>query len=129
MADSPYLIALALLEQDGNRVMPLQGKSLSAAIPADGDPGELGQQQALALLLRIWQRSDSGPLARANGAHSLLLLQVPIEALQLELPQCKADWLNGGSTEALLVGLKAVASSIWSLAVEPRGPISLTRLH
>ncbi|MEN9496220.1 MAG: hypothetical protein RLZZ137_1260, partial [Cyanobacteriota bacterium] len=28
MADAPYLIALALVEQNGARAMPLQGKSL-----------------------------------------------------------------------------------------------------
>ena len=52
MADAPYLIALALLEQNGERAMPLQGKSLREPLPADGDPGEVGQQQALELLLR-----------------------------------------------------------------------------
>ena len=60
MADAPYLIALALLEQNGVRAMPLQGKSLREPIPADGDPGELGHQQALGLMLRVWQRSEQG---------------------------------------------------------------------
>ena len=58
MADAPYLIALALLEQNGERAMPLQGKSL----PADGDPGEVGREQALDLLTRVWHRSDAGAL-------------------------------------------------------------------
>ena len=38
MADAPYLIALALLEQQGERAMPLQGKSLREPLPDDGDP-------------------------------------------------------------------------------------------
>jgi len=129
MADTPYLLALALLEQNGTRAMPLQGKSLPAPIAADGEPGEVGRQQALELLLRLWQRSDSGPLARAQGTLSLLLVEVPMEALQSELPQLKADWLNSANGDALLDGLKLVARGIWSLQVEPRGPLSFTRLH
>ncbi len=66
MADAPYLIALALLEQNGERAMPLQGKSLREPLAADGDPGEVGRQQALELLVRVWQRSDQGALSRAG---------------------------------------------------------------
>jgi len=51
MADAPYLIAIALLQQDGSRAMPLQGKSLRSAIAADADPAEVGREQLLALLL------------------------------------------------------------------------------
>ena len=50
MADAPYLIVLALLEQGGERAMPLQGKSLREPLPAGADPGEVGRQQALDLL-------------------------------------------------------------------------------
>ena len=46
MADAPYLIVLALLEQGGERAMPLQGKSLPEPLPAGADPGEEGHQQA-----------------------------------------------------------------------------------
>jgi hypothetical protein len=94
MADAPYLIALALLEQNGTRAMPLQGKSLRDPIPTGGDPGDEGRRQVLELLVRIWQRSDSGLLQRAAGSNSLLLAEVPIEALQLQLPQLKANWLT-----------------------------------
>ena len=51
MASAPYLIALALLEQNGRRALPLQGRSLQAAIPADADPGADGHAQALQLLV------------------------------------------------------------------------------
>jgi len=96
MADAPYLIALALLEQNGERAMPLQGKSLREALPADADPGEVGRQQALELMLRVWQRSDQGPVTRAAGEHSLLLITVPIEALQEAIPAIRRN----GSTVA-----------------------------
>jgi hypothetical protein len=129
MADAPYLIALALLEQNGRRAMPLQGKSLREPLPAEGDPGEVGRQQALELLLRVWQRSDAGPLQRAAAGHSLLLVAVPIEALTEQLPALKAQWLNSGDTAALLQELEQLASGIWSLPLEPRQPLHYTRLH
>ena len=130
MADAPYLIALALLEQNGERAMPLQGKSLRQPLPADGDPGEVGRQQALELLVRVWQRSDQGALSRAAGDQSLLLVAVPIEALQEDLPALKAQWLNSGDTAALLQGLSGLAGgAIWSVSQEARQPLSFRPLR
>jgi hypothetical protein len=129
MADAPYLIALALLEQNGTRAMPLQGKSLREPMAEPGDPGEEGRRQVLELLVRVWQRSDSGPLQRAAGSYSLLLAEVPIEALQLQLPQLKADWLNSGDAEKLLEELAQVASSLWRVSQEPRSPLVFERIR
>lgn len=128
MTDAPYLIAMALLEQGGQRALPLQGTGLQAPLPAGADPGEAGERQALELLLRVWQRSEEGPLRRAAGEPSLLLVTVPIEALQQELPALKAAWIQGGSTEALLQGLRELGSGLWSLSVEPRQPLRFTAL-
>jgi len=128
MADAPYLIALALLDQGGQRAMPLQGKSLREPLPADGDPGEVGRLQALDLLVRVWQRSDQGPLSRASGDQSLLVVAVPIEALQEDLPALKAAWLNSGDTAALVQGLAELGSGVWSLTLESRQPLSYRRL-
>ena len=129
IADAPYLIALALLEQQGERAMPLQGKSLREPLPADGAPGAVGHQQALELLMRVWQRSDQGALRRAGGTHSLLLIAVPIEALQEQVPALKARWLNGGDTATLLDDLRRIAEAVWSLELEPRQPLRYMRLH
>ena len=120
MADAPYLIAIALLQQDGSRAMPLQGKSLRSAIAADADPAEVGREQLLALLPRVWQRSDAGALARASNSNGLLLA---------ELPQLKADWLNSGDTEALLAGLRRLAGGIWRVTIEARAPMRFERLQ
>lgn len=128
MADAPYLIALALLEQNGERAMPLQGKSLREAIPAEGDPGEEGHRQALELLLRVWQRSDEGLLRRGAGEQSLLLAEVPMAALMDQLPAIKAQWIRDGDTEALMAQLKAFCGGIWSLNLERRGPLTFRRL-
>lgn len=128
MADAPYLIALALLEQNSERAMPLQGKSLREPLPADGDPGEVGRHQALELLVRVWQRSDQGALSRAAGDQSLLVVAVPIEALQEDLPALKAQWLNSGDMAALVQGLVALGAGVWSLNMEPREPLAYRRL-
>lgn len=128
MADAPYLIVLALLEQDGQRAMPLQGLSLREPLPPDGDPGEVGRAQALELLLRVWQRSAAGPLRQAADNRSLLLLTVPIEALQERVPALKARWIATGDTAALLEGLRALAGGLWSLDLEPRGPLRYSPL-
>ena len=128
MAEAPYLIALALLEQDGRRAMPLQGKSLQEPLAAGADPGEEGHRQALELLVRVWQRSDNGPLCRAAGPASLLLAEVPMAALMDQLPALKAQWLNSGDTPALVRELLALGGAVWSLGLEQRGPLQFTRL-
>jgi hypothetical protein len=120
MADAPYLIALALLEQQGERAMPLQGKSLREAIGPGGDPGAVGERLAYELLLRCWQRSERGPLQRALQEQSLLLVEVPIEALQTTLPNLKAAWIRSGDGPALLRGLRDAASGLWRLELPDR---------
>lgn len=129
MADAPYLIALALLDQDGRRAMPLQGKSLRQPISGDDDPGDVGRQQVLELLVRIWQRSEDGGVRRAAAADSLLVVAVPIEALQEQLPTLKAAWLNSGDTAALLQGLHSLADGLWRLQLEPRQSLRYERLN
>lgn len=129
MADAPYLIALVLLEQDGQRALPLQGKSLREAVPADGDPGEDGKAQALELLVRVWQRSEAGALRRAAGDRSLLLAEVPLESVTEQLPALKARWLAEGNSEALLQELGALSTGLWSLSLEPRQPLRWFRLR
>lgn len=54
---------------------------------------------------------------------------MPIEALQTDLPQIKANWINSGDAEALLAELRQLAGGIWSLTVEPRGPLGFERLQ
>ena len=128
VADAPYLIALALLEQQGERAMPLQGKSLREPIGAGEDPGIVAEQLLYGLLLRIWQRSDQGPLQRSAAEHSLLLVQVPIEALQTTLPSLKAAWVSDGNVEALLGKLAEVASGIWRVELPHREAPHFVRL-
>jgi len=115
MADTPYLVALALVEVGGRRALPLGGQSWPAAATAE-DPGELGRGLALELLLRLWQRSDEGALARAAASDSLLLLEMPLERMSEQLPTLKARWLAGGDNDTLLAELRGLALRGWQVS-------------
>ena len=125
MADAPYLVALAFVEIAGQRALPLTGKSQSAAAAAAVDPGEEGRTLALELLLRLWQRSDEGPLQRAAGDASLLLLELPMDLMSEQLPRLKAAWISSGDTAALLLSLQGLATRAWRLSIAKYEPVSL----
>ena len=125
MADTPYLIAMALFDQQGRRALPLAGRSQAEVAPIGEAPQLLGHALVLELLLRVWQRSDEGALQRAAGLHSLLLVELPIERLPEDLPAIKAAWLKTGDTEAFKVALQAMSSRGWTMAVEKFKPVVL----
>ena len=128
MAAAPYLLVLALLEQGGRRALPLQGQSLREPLAAGEGPGPAGERQALELLVRVWQRSEQGPLRRAAGAESLLLVTVPIEALMEAVPALKAAWITSGDTTALIRELQDLGGALWRVAQEPRQPLQFIPL-
>lgn len=123
MADAPYLIALAFLELSGERALPLAGKSLPAAAAADPHPEVEGSPLALELLLRIWQRSDEGPLRRAAGDASLLLVEMPMEVMSEQLPLWKTQWVKGGDTRRCLGHLQEMVSRAWRISIAVREPV------
>ena len=125
MADTPYLIAMALFDQQGRRALPLAGRSQAEVAPIGEAPELLGHALALELLLRVWQRSDEGSLQRAAGLYSLLLVELPMERLPEDLPAIKAAWLKTGDTEAFKVALQAMSSRGWTMAVEKFKPVVL----
>lgn len=125
MADTPYLIAMALFDQQGRRALPLAGRSQAEVAPIGKAPELLGHALALDLLLRVWQRSDEGSLQRAAGLYSLLLVELPMERLPEDLPAIKAAWLKTGDTEAFKVALQAMSSRGWTIAVEKFKPVVL----
>lgn len=129
MAEAPYLVALALLELDGKRILPITGKSQSADAAEATDPGEDGRTLALELLLRIWQRSDQGPLQRAAGDDSLLLVELPLEVMSEQLPVIKANWLAGGKTADLLSRLQEASGRGWRLSIAKYEPVTFQRWH
>ena len=137
MANAPYLVALALVELDGKRALPLTGKTQSAAAasgPAENDPandpaqdpGDDGRTLALELLLRLWQRSDGGPLQRAAGDSSLLLIEIPLDVMSEQLPILKASWLASGDTAAFEASLKALVIRGWRMGIAKYEPVSFS---
>ena len=127
MADAPYLVALALVELQGQRALPLTGKSQAAAAAEAADPGVDGRTLALELLLRLWQRSDNGALQRVAGEESLLFLEIPMEVMSEQLPILKANWLAGGETATLLTSLAALSQRAWRITIAKYEPISFHR--
>ena len=127
MANAPYLVALALVELDGKRALPLTGKTQSAAAndPAQ-DPGDDGRTLALELLLRLWQRSDEGPLQRAAADNSLLLIEIPLDVMSEQLPILKASWLASGDTAAFEASLKALVIRGWRMGIAKYEPVSFS---
>ena len=131
MADSPYLLAIALFEQNGKRAMPLGGRSLpkDATKEDAGGPAQIASELALELLLRIWQRSDQGPLQREAGQGSLLMAELGMEHLPEDLPRLKAAWLTTGDSPAFRRGLLAITSRCWTVSVAKFEPITFTTLE
>jgi hypothetical protein len=124
MADAPYLVAVAFLEIGGKRALPLAGKSLSSTAEAAPEPGEEGRTLALELLLRLWQRSDEGPIQRAAGPNSLLLLELPLERLSEQLPLLKASWIAGGDTTDILRRLEGLVDRGWRVVFNKYEPVA-----
>lgn len=131
MADSPYLLAIALFEQNGKRAMPLGGRSLPQDVTQDeaGVPAQIACELALELLLRVWQRSDQGPLQREAGPGSLLMAELGMEHLPEDLPLLKATWLTTGDSAAFQRGLLAISSRCWSVSIAKFEPITFRALE
>ena len=114
MSEHLYLLALALIDQEGKRFMPLGGKSINKFIDPSSNPRVEGEGLALDLLLRVFQKSESGRLRRSNGDQSLLLIQLPMELMQERIPIIKAQWITTGDNEKLVAELQIVCNGIWS---------------
>ncbi len=128
LADSPYLVAMALIDQQGQRALPLGGRSQKEVAPQGEAPEELGHVLVLELLLRVFQRSDQGSLQRAAGADSLLLVELPMERLPEDVPRLKADWLNTGDTAAFKAALQTFSPRAWTVSIEKFKPVALQQL-
>ena len=66
MASQNYLIAIALIEQNLLRAMPLGGKEIKDNLEESENLKKLGEEVILNLLMRVFQRSDEGALKRAS---------------------------------------------------------------
>ncbi len=128
MTDYPYLIALALIEQNGERAMPLGGKSLRSIIDEGDNPGKRGEALAMELLLRVFQRSDEGACKRIEGDNSLLLIQISMETMQKEIPHLKKQWIDSGNSEQFFHNLQNICDGVWALAFSRNEGIRFSKL-
>ena len=114
MANQDYLIAMALIEQNGIRALPLGGKEIKDDLKNDDNFKKLGEEVVLNLLLRLFQRSDEGPLKRASEDQGLLLVHMHPKRMQKELPFIKSEWIRDGDTNQFLKYLGNLSKEIWT---------------
>ena len=114
MANQDYLIAIALIEQNDVRAMPLGGKEIKDSLVDSDIFKKLGEEVTLNLLLRIFQRSDDGALKRASEDKGLLLVHMHPKRMQKELPFIKSEWIRDGDTTQFLKYLGNLSKEIWT---------------
>ena len=114
MASMNYLIAIALIEQNNERAMPLGGKEIKLDIEDKDNFKKLGEDVVLNLLLRLFQRSDDGAIKRLSSEKGLLLVHMHPKRMQKELPFIKSEWIRDGDTNQFLQYLGNLSKEIWS---------------
>ena len=114
MASQDYLIAIALIEQNNMRAMPLGGKEIKDSLSDPNNFNKLGQEVILNLLLRLFQRSDEGALKRTSEDNGLLLVHMHPKRMQKELPFIKSEWIRDGDTNQFLKYLGNLSKEIWT---------------
>ena len=114
MASQHYLIAIALIEQNNERAMPLGGKEVKLDIDVEENFKKLSEDVTLNLLLRLFQRSDDGPMKRISGEKGLLLVHMHPKRMQKELPFIKAEWIRDGDTNQFIQYLSNLSKEIWT---------------
>ena len=114
MASKDYLIAIALIEQNKERAMPLGGKEIKVNITEKVKFQELANDVVLNLLLRLFQRSDDGAIKRLSEDKGLLLVHMHPKRMQKELPFIKAEWIRDGDTGQFLQYLGNLSKEIWT---------------
>tara|TARA_Y100001968_G_C19269553_1_gene673513 strand:- start:182 stop:574 length:393 start_codon:yes stop_codon:yes gene_type:complete len=117
MSSSPYLVAIALIEQESKRFMPLGGKSLNEPRSGSEEPQPIKKAEILALelLTRVMQKSNENAIKLAAGEESILIIEIPFEEMQNKLPILKKGWINKGSKEEFLRELNKICINVWKL--------------
>ena len=114
MANQDYLIAMALIEQNGIRALPLGGKEIKEDLENNENFNKLAEEVVLNLLMRVFQRSDEGSLKRASEDKGLLVVHMHPKRMQKELPFIKSEWIRDGDTNQFLKYLGNLSKEIWT---------------
>ena len=128
MASQDYLIAIALIEQNGVRAMPLGGKEIKDKLEDNENLKKLSEEVILNLLLRVFQRTDEGPLRRASEDQGLLLVHMHPKRMQKELPFIKSEWIRDGDTAQFLKYLGNLSKEVWTATFVKYKGIELTSI-
>ena len=128
MASQDYLIAIALIEQNLLRAMPLGGKEIKENLEDNENLNKLGHEVILNLLLRLFQRSDEGALRRVSEEKGLLLVHMHPKRMQKELPFIKSEWIRDGDTNQFLKYLGNLSKQIWTASFVKYKGIELTSI-
>ena len=128
MASQNYLIAIALIEQNLVRAMPLGGKEVKDNLEDPENFKRLGEEVVLNLLLRVFQRSDEGALKRASEDKGLLLVHMHPKRMQKELPFIKSEWIRDGDTPKFLKYLGNLSKEVWTASFVKYKGLSLIHI-
>ena len=128
MATQDYLIAIALIEQNNERSMPLGGKEIKVDIKNKDNFKKLGEDVILNLLLRLFQRTDDGAIKRISGDKGILLVHMHPKRMQKELPFIKAEWIRDGDTNQFLQYLGNLSKEIWTASYNKYQGVEFTSI-
>tara|TARA_Y100001968_G_scaffold10392_1_gene8680 strand:- start:27 stop:443 length:417 start_codon:yes stop_codon:yes gene_type:complete len=115
MEEQKYLIAIALAEQNNQRLMPLGGKTFRGVGTLSQAPKKDAEKIILDLLLRLFKRTTEGNLKISNDINGLLLAEITFESMQDNIPIIKSNWINSGDTDTLIEKLRSICSNLWSV--------------
>ena len=115
MEEQKYVIAIALVEQNNKRLMPLGGKTFSGVDILSKSSKKEVDKIILDLLLRLFQRTTEGNLKISNNETGLLLAEISFESMHNNIPVIKSNWINSGDTDTLIDKLKSICSNLWSI--------------
>ena len=122
-----YLIAIALIEKDGKRSMPLGGKSIKDSEDLNLILDQKGKPIALELLLRLFQQSDKNSIRRISTDNSLLISLIPMDLMQNKIPSLKSDWLKTGNNEKFISELNLMCEGLWEITFSKHQGIVFSR--
>ena len=115
MEEQKYVIAIALVEQNNKRLMPLGGKTFSGVDTLSQSSEKEVEKIILDLLLRVFQRTTEGSLKISNDETGLLLAEISFDSMHKNIPVIKSNWINSGDTDTLIEKLKSICSNLWSI--------------
>ena len=129
MEEQKYLIAIALAEQNNNRIMPLGGKTFAGIDASNQTHKNEAEKIILDLLLRLFKRTTEGYLKISNDETGLLLAEIRFESMNNNLPIIKSNWINTGDTDSLIEKLKSICSNLWSVKFQKHEGIMFNDLN